>query len=407
MTETSHINSQAKRNVGVLIGAQVVLGSQLPIHMVLAGLVGQMLAPNPCLATMPVSVMMLGSMISSPLLASLMQLHGRRFGFFLGATAGALAAILSGLGIYLGSFALFTFASVFFGTYISTQSFYRFAATDLASDDFRPRAISYVLAGGLLPALIGPQLLKLTQDAIPLFPFLGAYILIFALNAFGSLVFIGLIDTQHKEAPTGSGERVRSYGQLLRTPAILVSMIVAMVSYSLMTLVMTSTPLAVVGCGFETGDAADVVSAHVFAMFAPSFVTGALIARFGTGRIMATGLIILAAAGGVALAGIELSNFFIALVLLGIGWNFGFIAATNLLAASHNPAERGRVQGMNDFLVFSMVTIASFASGGLMNCSGSTAHEGWNAVNYAMAPFLTLAGGALIWFWLDRRVKTN
>ncbi|NNL36371.1 MAG: MFS transporter, partial [Silicimonas sp.] len=179
--------------------------------------------------------------------------------------------------------------------------------------------------------------------------------------------------------------------------------ICAMVSYALMNLVMTSTPLAVVGCGFSKNNAADVVSAHVLAMFVPSFFTGHLITRFGAEKIMATGLVILAGAAAVALAGTELTNFFGALILLGIGWNFGFIGATTMLAGAHAPEERGRVQGMNDMIVFGCVTVASLASGGLMNCSGGSPVEGWNAVNMAMAPFLMLAGGALIWLVMRSR----
>jgi MFS family permease len=188
--------------------------------------------------------------------------------------------------------------------------------------------------------------------------------------------------------------------ELLKTPRIAVAVICAMVSYALMNLVMTSTPLAVVGCGFDEGNAADVVTFHVLAMYIPSFFTGHLIARFGVEKIVATGLIILAGAGAVALQGVELENFFVALVLLGVGWNFGFIGATTMLAGAHEPHERGRMQGLNDLLVFGGVTMASLASGGLMNCSGGSAIEGWNAVNMAMAPYLMLAGGALIWLML-------
>ncbi len=155
--------------------------------------------------------------------------------------------------------------------------------------------------------------------------------------------------------------------------------------------------LAVVGCGYSTANAADVVSAHVLAMYIPSFFTGHLIARFGTQRIMALGLLILAGAGAVAISGVALENFFVALILLGLGWNFGFIGATTMLAGEHTPEERGRMQGLNDFILFGGVTLASFSSGGLMNCSGGTPQEGWMAVNFAMAPFIVLAGAALIW----------
>ena len=170
-----------------------------------------------------------------------------------------------------------------------------------------------------------------------------------------------------------------------------------MVAYALMNLVMTSTPLAVVGCGFTTDHAAEVVRAHVLAMFAPSFFTGHLIVRFGVERIVGIGMVILAGAGVVALSGTELTHFFGALVLLGLGWNFGFIGATTMLASAHTPEERGRVQGMNDMIVFGCVTLASLSSGGLMNCTGGDAVQGWTAVNLAMVPFLILAGGALIW----------
>jgi MFS family permease len=177
-----------------------------------------------------------------------------------------------------------------------------------------------------------------------------------------------------------------------------------MVSYALMNLVMTSTPLAVVGCGYEQKDAGFVVTGHVLAMFAPSFFTGHLINRFGVERIVGTGIAILGFAGVVALQGVELENFYIALILLGLGWNFGFIGATSMLAGAHAPHERGRMQGLNDLLVFGGVTVASLASGGLMNCSGGSPAAGWASVNYAMIPFLILAGGSLLWLMLhDRR----
>jgi MFS family permease len=181
---------------------------------------------------------------------------------------------------------------------------------------------------------------------------------------------------------------------LLSDPNILVAIICAMVSYALMNLVMTSTPLAMIGCGFETADAAGVVSLHVIAMYLPSFFTGSLIARFGASRVIATGLGLLAVSALVALSGISIEQFSAALILLGLGWNFGFIGATTMLAGSHAPEERARVQGMNDFLVMGLVTVASFGSGALLTGFG------WEAVNIAMLPFLTLAAGALIWLAL-------
>ncbi len=389
---------KARRNVAVLVAAQAILGSQMPMIFTIGGLAGQSLAPNICYATLPISLIVLGSMLSATPLSALMQRYGRRAGFFAGALGGALGGAIGAWGLYVQSFPIFLLGSLLTGVYMSAQGFYRFAAADTASDTFRPKAISYVMAGGLASAVLGPQLVKLTADAYVI-PFLGTYAAVIAVNLLGSLLFL-FIDIPRPPVPSADAPKGRSRIELLKTPRIAVAVICAMVSYALMNLVMTSTPLAVVGCGFETGDAADVVTAHVLAMFAPSFFTGHLIARFGVEKIVATGLVILAGAGAVGLSGVELEQFFIALVLLGLGWNFGFIGATSMLAGAHRPEERGRMQGLNDLIVFGGVTMASLASGGLMNCSGGTAQAGWTAVNLAMAPFLVLAGGALIWLVL-------
>ncbi len=388
---------RAKRNVAVLVLAQAILGAQLPMIFVIGGLAGIQLASNICFATLPISFIIFGSMTTAPWISPLMQRNGRRYGFMVGALAGAAGAAVGAYGLYVGSFFILLCGSYLTGIYMSAQGFYRFAATDTASEDFRPKAISYVMAGGLLSAIVGPQLNKMVQDAYVV-PFLGTYLAIIVLNLVGMLLFLFLdLPKSTRSEPQVATVAGRSRRELLRDPRILVSMICAMVSYSLMNLVMTSTPLAVVGCGFTTNNANDIVSAHVLAMFAPSFFTGHLIARFGVEKIMATGLAILAMAGVVGLAGVEIENFFVALILLGFGWNFGFIGATTMLAGAHRPEERGSLQGMNDMLVFGMVTIASLASGGLMNCSGGTPVEGWTAVNLAMVPFLVLAGGSLIW----------
>ncbi|OUS05221.1 MFS transporter [Rhodobacterales bacterium 52_120_T64] len=390
-------NTIARRNVKVLVAAQAILGAQMPISFVLGGLAGQYLSTNPCWATLPIALIVFGSMLTAPVMSSIMQQYGRRTGFFVGVLGGVIGATISAIALWQNSFPLFLLGSIFTGIYMSAQGFYRFAAMDMASEDYRPKAISWVMAGGLLSAIIGPQLVKITQGALDPIPFVGSYIAIIVLNFVGAFLFLFLNIPKPKK-PAADAPKGRSRRELLREPQILVAMISAMVAYALMNLVMTSTPLAVVGCGFETADAADIVSGHVLAMYVPAFFTGHLIARFGVERIIALGLVILAAAGGVALAGVELGNFYIALILLGIGWNFGFIGATTMLAGAHTPEEQGRMQGMNDFAVFGMVTIASLSSGGLMNCSGGTAQDGWTAVNLAMIPFLMLAGGALIWF---------
>ena len=397
MTTAQIDDRAAKRNVFVLILAQAFLGAQMPMIFVVGGLAGLMIAPSPALATIPISLIVFGSMTTAPWLSALMQKYGRRVGFFVGALGGALGAGIASLGLYLDNFAVFLIGSYLTGVYMSAHGFYRFAAADSASDDFRPRAISYVMAGGLLSALIGPQLVKFTSDATVV-PFLGTYLSVVLINLIGVTLFF-FLDVPPPKAPSADAPQARSRRELLRDPKIAVAIICGMVSYALMNLMMTSTPLAVVGCGFPTGTAADIVSAHVIAMYAPSFFTGHVIARFGAVRVVALGLFLLALAGVVALMGVELTNFFIALVLLGIGWNFGFIGATAMLTQAHPAHERGRVQGLNDFLVFGCVTLASLSSGVLMSL-GETTLAGWNAVNIAMIPFLALAGAALIWLVL-------
>jgi MFS family permease len=401
MVDTVHSPSddrRAWRNVIVLVAAQAILGSQMPMMFVVGGLAGQMLAPNPCLATLPISLIVFGSMTTAPWLSNAMQRFGRKTGFSIGTIGGAAGATVSAYGLYVDSFIIFLIGSYLAGIYMSAQGFYRFAASDTASDSFRPKAISYVMAGGLASAIIGPQLVKLTNDATVI-PFMGIYLTIIALNLVGMLLFV-FLDIPKPPMRAEGDPAGRTRGELLRDPRIVVAIICAMVSYALMNLVMTSTPLAVVGCGYEQDTAADIVSAHVLAMFVPSFFTGHLIARFGTTNIVALGLFILAGAGGVALMGVELENFYVALILLGVGWNFGFIGATAMLQNAHAPEERGRVQGLNDAIVFGCVTIASLASGGLMNCAGGSVTAGWTSVNLAMIPFLALAGGALIWLAL-------
>ncbi|MBE1284641.1 MAG: MFS transporter [Rhodobacteraceae bacterium] len=402
MTQTHTDDSQAKRNVAILVLAQAVLGAQMPMIFTVGGLAGQSLASNACFATLPISLIVLGSMLSATPISAIMQRWGRRVGFFVGALGGTLGGAIGAYGLYLSSFPVFLVGSFLTGVYMSAHGFYRFAAADTASEDFRPKAISYVMAGGLLAAIVGPQLVKLTSQAYVI-PFFGTYLAVIGVNVVGALLFF-FLDIPTPGKPTENAPRGRTRWELITTPRIAVAVICAMVSYALMNLVMTSTPLAVVGCGYTEGNAADVVTSHVLAMYVPSFFTGHLIARFGVEKIVAAGLVILAGAGAVALNGVDLENFFVALVLLGIGWNFGFIGATTMLAGAHEPHERGRMQGLNDLLVFGGVTLASLSSGGLMNCSGGSPVEGWTAVNMAMAPFLMLAGGALI--WLMMRPKT-
>ena len=380
--------SRAKRNVAVLFFAQAVLGSQLPVNIILGGLAGSVLAENTALATLPISIIVLVSMFTAAPASLFMGRFGRRAGFITGAVAGAVGGALSARALILDSFELLLLGAACTGIYQSSQGFYRFAAADTASADFMPKAISWVLAGGLVSAVLGPEIVQLSADFFAPIPFAGAYAAVVGINVVGAmgLLLLDIPIPVHRAADAPEG---RSLGEILRQPKAAVAVLCAMVSYALMTLVMTSTPLAMVGHGFSPDHAADVVRWHVLAMFAPSFITGSIIARFGHLPVIWIGLILLGACSAIALTGVRLEQFYGALIALGLGWNFGFIGATSLLATTHTIEERAKVQGVNDFLVFGLVSAASFSSGALLNVYG------WAMVQIAMAPALAVAGVAL------------
>jgi len=390
----------ARRNVAILAFAQAVLGSQLAVQIILGGLAGARLASNASLATLPISISVLTSMFSAPLVSMFMGRFGRRAGFLLGALSGAIGGALSAWSLLVESFALLLAGAVCFGVYQSFQGFYRFAAADTASDEFKPKAISWVLAGGLASAFIGPEVVRTSSDLLAPIPFAGAYLMVVVINVIGAA---GLLWLRIPLPPTHieNNQSGRPLREIFRQPTVIVAVLCAMVSYALMSLVMTSTPLAMSHIGMSTDQAADVVRYHVLAMFAPSFVTGYLIARFGHGTIIALGLALLAACGVIAVAGVELTHFYWALVALGVGWNFGFIGATSLLSTAHSSAERAKVQGLNDFLVFGLVAIASFSSGALLSSFG------WASVQYAMIPALTLAAISLAWLAFTRKTPSR
>ena len=392
---------RAKRNVLVLVIASAILGAQMPIHFTLGGLSGQILAENKNFATLPISATVFVSMFAAPAIAAIMGRYGRTTGFLIGSVGGAIGAALSAYALLQGEFWILLLGSAFSGVYMATNGQYRFAAADTASPAFRPYAISWVMAGGLAAAVIGPQIANFLGDALAPAPFAGAYVAVLGLTVIAAPFFF-LLDIPRPKRKSEGGHSGRPLREILAVPQVRTAIICAMVSYALMNLVMTATPLAVVGCGFAPTVAGNVVMAHVLAMFAPSFFTGNLIARFGAPRIVATGLAILFITGIVAISGQSEYHFFIALILLGLGWNFGFIGATDMLTAAHRPEERAKVQGFNDFCVFGMVTVASLSSGALLNGFGDVV-TGWQAVNYAIAPFIALAGAALIWLSFKRK----
>jgi predicted MFS family arabinose efflux permease len=290
--------------------------------------------------------------------------------------------------LYEQSFWLLVLGSALFGVMQSAQTFYRFAAADEVPDAMKPKAISLVLAGGLVSALLGPELVQRFGNALAPTQFAGAYVAIFGLNIAGAVILL-FLQMPKPVRHTRAGASGRPLGAILGDSRVVVAMVCAMLAYAVMSLVMTSTPLAMVAHGHTPDDAADVVRWHVFAMFAPSFFTGFVIARVGHLPVIATGMALLALCSAIALAGVELHRFYLALIALGIGWNFGFIGATSLLATTHTAEERGKVQGPNDFLVFGLVTVASFGSGALLNFFG------WTTVQVVAIPCV-LAGAAVV-----------
>jgi MFS family permease len=391
---------RAKRNVAVLFFCQAVLGAQMPVNIILGGLAGAVLAENRALATLPISVMVLVSMFTALPASHFMGRYGRRAGFLIGATAGAVGAACAARALVVDSFELLLLGAAFTGIYQSTQGFFRFAAADTATPAFKPKAISWVLAGGLLSALIGPEIVRTMGNYFAPVPYAGAYAAVVLVNLVGAagLGFLDIPTPPRRPKGAASG---RPLLVILRQPKTVVAMLCAMLAYAMMTLVMTSTPLAMVGHGFTSDHAADVVRWHVLAMFAPSFFTGSLIARWGHVRVIAAGLVLLGICSLIALSGTELDRFYLALVALGLGWNFGFIGGTSLLAATHTLEEQAKVQGFNDFLVLGLVTVASVSSGALLSLFG------WETVQLAMAPALLVAAAALVWLTATERRALN
>lgn len=378
----------AKRNAVVLAIAMAFGGSSPAIVVSLGGLVGQTLADNKELATLPVSLLNLGLAMGTIPAAMLMRQAGRRIGYIVGAGIGLIGGCLAAYGIASYSFVLFCLATMVIGMYGSFNQSYRFAATDAASETFKPRAISWVMTGGLAAGVIGPQTVIWLRDAVPTAPFSGAFLGQAALALLSMIVVSFLRPVPVSAAPKAGG---RPLSEIVRQPRFIVAAVAGLVSYALMSFLMTAAPIAMVGCGLPIETAALGIQWHILAMFGPSFFTGRLISRFGKERITALGLILTAISAAVGLSGIEVAHFWATLILLGIGWNFGFIGATSMVTDCYRPEERTKVQATNDFLVFGSVAVASFSSGKLLNAGG------WDTVNWMVFPPVVIALLLLAW----------
>lgn len=382
-----------RRTVALLVFCQSLFFSGVVVIMTLSALVGDMLVENKALTTLPLALQFTATMLSTVPASLLMRRYGRRAGFMGGLLIGAGGAVLAALSIVLGSFALFALGSILMGSAVAVAHFFRFAAADVASPGFRPRAISYVMLGGVVAALLGPELAKATRDLFPPFAFAGCFAAI-ALLWLVSLVPVSRLHLPRLSAAEQAGPR-RPISIIARQPAFVVAALSGMVGYAVMTLVMTATPLAMVGHHHPFDDAATVIQWHVFAMFAPSFFTGHLITRFGVHGVIAAGGALILACVGINLSGTAFANYTAALVLLGVGWNFMFIGATTLLTTTHDADERARVQGLNEFVIFGAVALASLASGAVQH------QLGWIFVNMIVAPLVLAAVVAVL--WLRRR----
>ncbi len=390
--------ADAQRNVWLLVAAQSLGGAAPPIIISLGGIVGQMLASDPMLATLPVSLYQLGLALSTIPAAMLMRRLGRRVAYVLGALLGSISGLIATFGVVQGDFATFCVGTAMAGFYGACVQSYRFAATDAVEPSKRAKAISRIMVGGLIAAVIGPQAVIWTRDAWPTTPFAGSFLGQAGL-ALLALPLLWMLRAPPPQSAVVEGT-ARPLGTIARSPGFVVAVTAGIVSYGLMAFIMTAAPMAMVGCGHTVGEAALGIQWHVLAMFAPSFFTGHLIARFGKIAITALGLVLIAASGLLALAGLELLHFWGSLILLGVGWNFGFIGATAMVTDTYTPAERAKVQALNDFLVFGTVAVASFGSGRLLNTSG------WETINTLMLPLIAVVLVMLGWQTLHRRRAT-
>jgi MFS family permease len=390
---------EARRAAILLAIASAIGGSAGPIAIGTGGLVGAALLPHDqmALATVPVSTYILGSAAASIPAALLMRRVGRRIGFIAGTALGGLGAIVVTAAIAMGLFWVFTAGMVLIGCAGAFLQQYRFAAADAAQPDYKPRAISWVMAGGVLTGVIGPQLAIHAQPLIPGAPLAGPFLALVGLYVLSAIILSQL--KVPPPPPLNATYTGRPLLTILMQPKFLVALLAAVASYALMSLVMTATPLAMMEHHHSMADAQTGIQWHVIAMFGPSFFTGALIARFGKPGIAAAGLLLIAGSATVALLGTSLWHFWIALVLLGVGWNFGFIAATAMVAELYKPEEAFRVQAMNEFILFSFVAAASFSSGGILVASG------WTLVNQLVYPIVGVAVLLIIWQSLADRPK--
>ncbi|KAA0581028.1 MFS transporter [Azospirillum sp. B21] len=374
-------------NVTRLVVAQALAGANAVVVYATGAIVGNTLAPSAALATLPISIFVVGMAVCTLPAGTIARLYGRRAAFLAGTGCGVLVGLLSWLAILLGSFWLFCAAMIPGGAYAAVVLSFRFAAADCTAPERRPRAMSAVMAGGVVAGVVGPQLVTHTMNLWPPYLFAATYVAQAAVAALSALVLLGVRLPKPTAAEVAGG---RSAGQILSQPRFITAVICGVVSYLLMNFIMTAAPLAMRLCGLSQESANLGLQWHVIAMYAPSFFTGRLITRFGAPRLVAAGLALIAASAAVGLMGLDVAHFWVSLILLGVGWNFGFLGASALVLECHRPEEKTRVQSLNDFIVFGTMAFGSFASGGLLTSYG------WESVLWISFLPLTVAIAALV-----------
>jgi len=385
---------RARGNVLRLAVAQALAGANASVIFATGAIIGSTLAPDPAWATVPISVFVVGMAAGTLPTGWLARRYGRRAAFMAGGGAGVLAGLVAAGALLAQSFALFCLATLLGGLYASVVQSFRFAAADGASTAFRPKALSWVMAGGVFAGVIGPQLVTWTMDLWSPNLFVVSYL----AQAGVALLAMGVLSGVDLPRPARAAPAGRPLAEIVRQPRFLIAALCGVVSYTLMNGVMTSAPLAMRMCGLPLAASNSAIQWHIVAMYGPSFFTGSLIARFGAPRVVATGLALTAAAALVGLQGITTAHFVVVLVLLGLGWNFGFVGASAMVLECHRPEERTRVQSFNDFLVFGTMAAGSFSSGQLLTALG------WGAVNLVVFPPVILALAVLVLSGRLRRV---
>ena len=377
------------RTIVLLATCQALLSINNIVNVSMNGIVGYMLASNKAWATLPLTAYVVGTACSTIPASLFMKRYGRRVGFSVGCCFGILGQLITASSVITGNFWLLFLGNFLTGGYNAAGQYYRFAASESADEAWKSRAISLTLGGGIVGAFVGPEAAKLAKDALAV-PFLGAYFVLIGCAILSLIVQI--FTTFPKNAgPATSTAAVRPLSVIAAQPRFVAAVVGAVVGYTVMNFVMTSTPLAMVGFNHHFDDTTFVIEWHAAAMFAPSFFTGSLIRKVGVMRIMTTGAVLMLFCAGVAETGNSVIHFWIALMLLGSGWNFLFVGGTTLITTTHTPAERGKVQGLNDLCVFSATGASSLLSGVFLQSLG------WDKLVLSVLPLLILMLGILLW----------